>query len=264
MAPVAPTVVHQRLGPLAILPRFRVGQRRPIGCGRFPRRARVPRRDPAVEVRRLVRPVRPGRELVDRRRVDGVLALLRALDVSILAAPFAEEVACRPLPVGAAPAAAFCDQCGSASVAGFRAPDPAAVAALPESAVGLAGSRLRAPRLRAPWRLVAEDGVRNEALGESAAPLGDEKLKVHVVLRSGDAEVRRSPDGGGRAQAGHLAPARSERQRRTPGLTGRARPPPWARPNGRAGDAVGNGAGGTESLNAVPSRRIMPLEKERP
>ncbi|MDE0038273.1 MAG: hypothetical protein OXU77_21100 [Gammaproteobacteria bacterium] len=57
-----------------------------------------------------MRPVGPGREVVDRRRVDGVLALLRALDVPVFAAPLAEEVACQTFPIRAAPAAAFGSQ----------------------------------------------------------------------------------------------------------------------------------------------------------
>ena len=51
-----------------------------------------------------------GGELVDGRGVEGVLPLPRALDVAILAAPLAEEVAVEPLPVGAASAAALRDE----------------------------------------------------------------------------------------------------------------------------------------------------------
>ena len=51
-----------------------------------------------------------GGELFDHRGVDGVPALLRALDVAVLAAPLAEEIAFRPLPVRATPAAALLDE----------------------------------------------------------------------------------------------------------------------------------------------------------
>ena len=59
-----------------------------------------------------MRPVRLGRKLVDDRRIEGVLALLAAFDVAVLPAAIAEEVAWRPLPVRAAPAAAFGDGIG--------------------------------------------------------------------------------------------------------------------------------------------------------
>ena len=45
-----------------------------------------------------------------RELVDGVLALLRALDVAIFAAALAEEVAFRPLPVRATPTASMGDE----------------------------------------------------------------------------------------------------------------------------------------------------------
>ena len=50
------------------------------------------------------------RELVDGGGIDGVLALLLALYVAVLAAPLAEEVAFLPFPVCAAPAAALFDE----------------------------------------------------------------------------------------------------------------------------------------------------------
>ena len=60
-----------------------------------------------------MRRLRPGRELVDGRRVDGILAFLRALDVAVLPASRTEEVAVQPLAVRAAPAAAFGDRKGT-------------------------------------------------------------------------------------------------------------------------------------------------------
>ena len=59
--------------------------------------------------------LRLGGELVDGGRVDGVLALLCALDVAILAAALAEEVAFQSLAVRTAPAAAFCGKCSPSS-----------------------------------------------------------------------------------------------------------------------------------------------------
>ena len=47
-----------------------------------------------------MRRVGPGGELVDGGRVEGVPALLRALDVAVLAAPLAEEVAFQSLALG--------------------------------------------------------------------------------------------------------------------------------------------------------------------
>ena len=168
--------------PAALRLRHRVGQRRPIGCRRFPRRTGVPWTDSAIEIRGLVRPVGLGGELVDRCRVDGVLALLRALGVAVVAAPLAEEIACQPLPIRAAPAAAFGRQGCPPTLAGARAPGETAGARLGELPVGLEGSRLVAPRLNARlW--FAERGVRNEARRNLAAPVGDEGLKVHDVLR---------------------------------------------------------------------------------
>ncbi len=69
-----------------------------------------------------MRPVGLCGELVDDRGVDGVLALLRALDCAIFPAPLAEEIALDALAVRAAPAAAVGDQRGAAPLAGFRPP----------------------------------------------------------------------------------------------------------------------------------------------
>ena len=57
-----------------------------------------------------MRPVGLGREPVDGYCVDGVLALLRALDVAVLAAPRTKEIALGPLAVRATAAAAFRDK----------------------------------------------------------------------------------------------------------------------------------------------------------
>ena len=51
-----------------------------------------------------------GGELVDGGGVERVLALLCALDVAVLAAPPAEEIAFEPLAVRAATAAALFDE----------------------------------------------------------------------------------------------------------------------------------------------------------
>ena len=184
MPPVSPRVVDQRLGPLALFPRLRIRQRRPIGCGRFPRRTGVPRADSAVEIRGLVRPVGPGRELVDRRRVDGVLAFLHALDVAILAAPRAEEVALQPLAIRTSSTAAAFDKMSPASAATCGSPGQASCAGLGELPVLLDRDGVFAPALRtARPGLRRQDGVRDEARRDLPAPLGDEGLKVHDVLR---------------------------------------------------------------------------------
>ena len=213
--PAVQPPVHRRPPPDLLGPRLGIGQRRPVRGGRLGPGPGVPGRDAHVEAARAVHPVGLGGELVDGRRVDGVLPLPGALDVPVLAAPRAEEVSLEPLAVRAATAAALRDK---------RRPSPAAtggpavearLAACIPSPAGLAGPLPLAAGLRARPGFLAAHGGRHEALGEPAAPLGDEQLNVHGVLRGGDAEVRRSPDGGVRAQAGHPAPAGPERQRRT-------------------------------------------------
>ena len=56
-------------------------------------------------------PCRARRELIDGRHIDGVLPLLRALDVSVFSASRAEEIAFEPFPVRAPPASAFGGKC---------------------------------------------------------------------------------------------------------------------------------------------------------
>ena len=136
----------------------------------------------------------------------------------VVAAPLAEEVAYEPLAVRAPAAAAFGDQSGAAALAGLRSADAAGLAGFGVLAVGLEGCGLPATGLRTLGWLAAHYGGRDEAVGELAAPLGDEGLKVHVGLLSG---CRRR---GSASVLGQAACARrpvtsrqrgSQRQRRT-------------------------------------------------
>ena len=118
--------------------------------------------------------------------VDGVLALLRALDVAIVAAPLAEEVACQFLAVRAPPASAFCGKGSSPAPAGSRASGQAIRARFRILAVVLDRNRFSAAALltaRALLLVPAHDGVGNEARRNLTAPVGDEGFEVHGVLR---------------------------------------------------------------------------------
>ena len=141
------------------------------------------RRDADVEVAGAMRPVGLGGELVEGRRVDGVPALLRALDVSVFPASLAEEVAFRSLAVRAAPAAAFGDKCRASFAATGRPAVEARLAASRPLAVGLEGAFPLAARLGTRLGFLAQDGLWHETRWQLAAPLSDEGLKFHVVLR---------------------------------------------------------------------------------
>ena len=93
--------VHR--GPAPLLGRLGlwIGQRRPVGCRGLRLRPCVPGRDAAVQIARAADALGRGGELVDDRGVAVVLALLRAFDIAILAATYAEEVPFRPLAVAA-------------------------------------------------------------------------------------------------------------------------------------------------------------------
>ena len=107
MAAQPPPGVVERVPPQLLGLRLGIGQRRPVRGAGLGFRPGIPWADSAVEVGGLARPVGLGGEVVDHRRVEGVLTLLRPLDVAILAAPFAKEVALRSLAVSASAAAAF-------------------------------------------------------------------------------------------------------------------------------------------------------------
>ena len=64
------------------------------------------------------------------RQVDGVLALLRALDVRVLAASRVEEITLEPFEVRAPAAATLRDQCFPGSLAGLHLEDSEGVAVL--------------------------------------------------------------------------------------------------------------------------------------
>ena len=134
-----------------------------------------------------MRPVGLGRELVDHRGVEGVLALLRTIDVAILPAAFAEEVACHPLPVRAAPAAAFRDQRRAPSAATGGPAVQARLAVRIPASVRLRRALPSAAWLRALLRLVAQDGLRHETRRELAACLlrltADGPWEVHPLRR---------------------------------------------------------------------------------
>ncbi len=173
-APETAAIVKDRLLPQPILFRYRVWQRRPVSCGGFPRRAGVPDRHAHVEVARVVRLVGLGRELVDGGGVDGVLALLRALGVAVVAAPLAEEVARQPLAICASAATAFCDLCGPAAPAGPRAPVEAILARVGRGPVALDCDLVPAALMGALSQSGLEPGGRDEARRELATPPGDE------------------------------------------------------------------------------------------
>ena len=67
-------------------------------------------RDPVVEIGGFVGATGRGSELVDDSGVESVLPILRALDVAVVAAPLAEEVAFETFPVRAPAAAALGNQ----------------------------------------------------------------------------------------------------------------------------------------------------------
>ena len=176
-----------------------------------------------------MRPVGLGGEFVDHRRVESVLALVGALDVALLAAPFAQEVARQPLAIRAAPASAFCDQGGAAALQ-----DRARLSRHFWHACAGVPSRLIATLLR--QRLWAHFASPVWSLAGGTKPGGS--LPLHWAMRVESSmsfsvsglrrEVRRSRTGGTRAQPGHLAPARSEPAENPPGLTGRARVTRWS------------------------------------
>ena len=101
-APVAPAGVADGVRPLALFTRLWIRERRPVCCRWLGLRPRVPGRDAAVHIARAMNPVWLGGEVVDDGGFHGVPALLRAFDLAILAAAFAEEVAFGPLAVRAA------------------------------------------------------------------------------------------------------------------------------------------------------------------
>ena len=145
-------------------------------------RAGVPRRPAAVEIARAMRPVGLGRELVDGGGVEGVPALPCALDVPVLAAPRAEEVALEPLAIRASAAAAFRRKCGPSSATTRGPAVETRLARARPLPVGLDCAWPAATRLNAARRLPAHDGVRDEARRNLTAPVGDEGFEVHVVL----------------------------------------------------------------------------------
>ena len=173
-APEAPTRIPQRVLPFAVLLRYRVWQRRPVSCGGFSRRTGIPDRNAHVEVARPMRLVGLGRELVDGRRVDGVLAFLRALDVPVLAAPLAEEVAGQSLAVRASPASAFCGLRGASSAATGRSTIQTFLTGARPLPVGLDRAWPFAAALATSWWFCGQDGGRDETRRELATPLGDE------------------------------------------------------------------------------------------
>ena len=111
----AAALVEQCVCPFALFARFGIRQWRPVGYRGFWPSSVVPGRHANIEIAGAVRPVGPGRELVDGRCVDGVLALLGALPVAFVAATPAEKIAFEPFPVRAAPASAFCGKCRPSS-----------------------------------------------------------------------------------------------------------------------------------------------------
>ena len=69
---------------------------------------------------------------------------------------------------------------------------------------------------RAKRRPLAQDGVRDKAIGELAAPLGNEELKVHVVLRFRVATRSASvPERAARARRAVTSRQRGRSERRT-------------------------------------------------
>ena len=155
-----------------------------------------------------------GRELVDSRRIDGVLPLLRALTVTVFPASRTEEIALQPLAVRAAPATAIGDKMSTPSAATGGASFQTRLARLGRFPVLLADGWFSAAPL-ATGRPVPREAVGVNDIGwKGAAQLGEHVIEIHggLRLRRG---VRRCPAGDTRAQDGHLAPARPERQRRT-------------------------------------------------
>lgn len=130
-----------------------------------------------------MRPVRPGGEHVDHRGVEGIQGALLALPVAVLAAPPTEEVALGAFPVRAAAAAAFRDKCRASSATRGGPAVETSLAGVGKGPVLLDRRRPVAALERAfGGRGLADDGRRYEALGEFAAPLGNEGWKVHVGL----------------------------------------------------------------------------------
>ena len=172
-AGVAPTRIGERGAPELLGLWLGIGQRRPVCGARFLLPPGVPGRYPAVEIARLVHLVGRGRELVDDGGVQDVLALLRALDVTGVAAPRAEEIALQPLAVRAAPTAAFRDERRASSAATGGPAVEARLAARVPATVGLTGAFPATARLAARFGFFAQDGVRNEARWQSATPLSE-------------------------------------------------------------------------------------------
>ena len=234
-APIPPPRIPQRALPFAVLLRHWVWQRHPVSCGGFSRRAGIPDRHAHVEIARAVRLVGLGRELVDGRRVEGVPPLLRALDVAIVAAPLAEEVARQSLAVRASPASAFCGFRGASSSATGGPAIQARLTTRSPLPVGLASAFPLAAGLRTRPGFFAQDGGRDEARRELATPLGDEGFEVHGVLRfrvatrcasvpERSARARRAVTSRQRGQSASEGPPR---------LTARARVTRWRADDGR-------------------------------
>ena len=129
-------------------------------------------RDAIVEVAGAVRPVGLGRELVDGGCIDGVLALLGALPVTVLAAPSAEEVALKPFPVRAAPASAFCGKCRPSSTTTGGPTIQTRLARLSRRPAILAGHWFSAPSLATGRPIVGETVGLKDVGREGAAQLG--------------------------------------------------------------------------------------------
>ena len=104
-----------------------------------------------------------GRELVDGRRVDGVLPLLRALDVPVFAAPRTKEMAFQSLAVRTASAAAFCGLRGASSAATGRSTIQTFLTGARPLLVGLDRAWPLAAPLATSWWFRGKNGGRDEA-----------------------------------------------------------------------------------------------------
>ena len=147
-----------------------------------------------------------------------------------------------PFAIGASSTAALCRQRSSSPPTTPGPPFEASPATARVIAVLLAGGWFPAPTLDARRGRLAEGFGVWDIRRKCAAQLGEHVIEVHggLRLRRG---VRRCPNGGTRAQAGHLAPARSESAENPPcGLTGGARVTRSAGNDGRgAGDGMARG-----------------------
>ena len=180
-----PVVFEQRARPSALFARFGVRQRRPIGCRGFWPGAGVPRADANVEIAGAVRPVGLRREFVDGCRVDGVLALLRALDVPVFPASRTEKIAPQPLPVRAATASAFCGKCTSPPATTGRPSVETRLAARGKIPVGLDSAWPPATALAAGRGRLAEGFGMRDIRCKGAAQLGEHQVEVHGGLLFG-------------------------------------------------------------------------------